>query len=159
MGPVMSICLLRKGLFPFYRFIPNYAIFAAYLKISIRHIAFFLAALFTITFVPFNAFHHHEEDEHTAALLSHQEEHSCELDKRFCQDAFTGNCEHGSHISTSDIKCFSCQFHFIKTFTAAEVYETNAVAEASVDYFLSPVSSESAGIQSLYNKGPPQNQA
>jgi hypothetical protein len=125
------------------------------LRAGIKHIVIFLTVIFTITLVPFNALHHHDEDEHTAALLSHHKEHSCELDERFCQDAFTGTCEHGSHISPEHVKCFSCQFHFIKTFSAAAVFQTNVPAGDSFAYFTAPVSIVSTGVNSINNRGPP----
>jgi hypothetical protein len=135
--------------------IPFYTIFAARLRSTTRHIAILLTALFTITFLPFNAFHHHQEDEHTAALLSHEKEHSCELDARFCQDSFIGECEHGSHISTTDVKCFSCQFHFIKTYAAATVYETAVISATPCQYYQKETSAVSVHIRNIYNKGPP----
>ncbi len=80
-----------------------------------KHIALFLVLLMGFSVLPYNAFHHHAEDEHLAAMLGHQEaNHHCELDAYFCQDALSNHCEHHAHISETHPECFSCSFHFIK---------------------------------------------
>jgi hypothetical protein len=80
-----------------------------------KHIAIFLLLLMGLSVLPYNAFHHHAEDEHLAAMLGHQEaNHHCELDAYFCQDALNNHCEHTAHVSEMHINCFSCNFHFIK---------------------------------------------
>jgi hypothetical protein len=64
-----------------------------------KHIAIFLLLLMGLSVLPYNAFHHHAEDEHLAAMLGHQE---------------ANHREHTAHVSEMHINCFSCNFHFIK---------------------------------------------
>jgi hypothetical protein len=67
--------------------------------------------------LPFNALHHHAEDEHGMAQ-HHNDlklEHHCELDDYYCATSNEeATCEHPQHIASTLTKCFSCDFHFIK---------------------------------------------
>jgi hypothetical protein len=125
------------------------------LRNSIKHIAILLTVVFTVTLLPFNALHQHHEEEHAAAMLSHEADHSCELDERFCQETFTRDCDHGSHIGTTHVKCFSCQFHFIKTFVSAGAHETTTFTATSHEYFIPATILVLAEVKNIQNKGPP----
>jgi hypothetical protein len=105
--------------------------------------------------LPFNALHHHAEDEHHIAIVSHQKDHSCELDEHICQGEFTGECDHSEHIRTTLPKCFSCQFHFIKTFEAANICSTGIFSDKVYSYFFSSYDLVASEANSIQNKGPP----
>lgn len=109
-----------------------------------------------ITLLPFNIFHHHVEDEHRMALAAHTEGHSCELDERFCQDAFSGDCKHESHIGTPDAKCFSCQFHFEKHYALAAALQAPVQVSYAQQHAPLIVHAAIRAAQLISNKGPPQ---
>ncbi len=81
-----------------------------------KHIAWLLATVFLMTLVPYNALHHHEEDVHYDALIAQEVNHACEFDEHHCEGEFSQSCEHTAHLCASHPNCFSCDFHFIKTF-------------------------------------------
>lgn len=92
-------------------------IFAPALSKFQSHIAWCLLCLFGITFLPFNAMHHHALDEHGMAqhVDALKTQHHCELDEYFCETSNEETtCEHPQHIASTLTKCFSCDFHFIK---------------------------------------------
>ncbi|TAE86778.1 MAG: hypothetical protein EAY81_05125 [Bacteroidetes bacterium] len=91
------------------------------------YIAWCLLCLFGITFLPFNALHHHAIEEHALAMhvdATHTQHH-CELDDYFCKTNNETSCEHPKHIAATLAKCFSCDFHFIKHYSLAHYYTLN----------------------------------
>lgn len=101
--------------------------------------AIVLLALFAVTLLPFNALHHHAEDEHMAAMLHHQHHpaHHCDLDEQFCQSGPDSDCGHDSHLAKQHPKCFTCDFHFIKLFETtdlATVFKQVSVAAVYRDF-------------------------
>jgi hypothetical protein len=73
-----------------------------------------LLLLFSITWLPLHVFHVHEVDVHEHALLSHDNEHTCEFDTHFCEYHDAGDCGHTAHLEPTHPGCFSCSFHFTK---------------------------------------------
>lgn len=133
----------------------NLSIFAS-LKNKVRYISLVMSGIFLVTFLPFNAFHHHESDLHRFALSTgHKDKHSCSLDEHLCDGEFTGSCEHDAHIGSPVPECFSCDFHFIKTFhKTASLYSHSPVS--SYHLFASPsYTLNKKQIQRAANKGPP----
>jgi hypothetical protein len=112
--------------------------------------------IFTVTFIPFNALHHHAEDEHAMAMHLHKvEEHHCELDEQFCQPSLNDHCGHYTHLAKPISKCFACTFHFIKHFESkAFEITTTAISQQYLFAQFVPSNLHSAWIY-LSNKGPP----
>ncbi len=131
--------------------------FPNFLKIKRKnnHIALFLTVIFFITFLPFNALHHHAEDEHRMALASHQKNHSCELDEHICQGEFTDHCQHASHISTTIVKCFFCQFHFEKNYEETGMQSTIIYSVDTKSHFEYITHAAITAAKLISNKGPP----
>ncbi|MES2779785.1 MAG: hypothetical protein V4651_07780 [Bacteroidota bacterium] len=122
-----------------------------------QYIAILLIALFAVTLLPYNALHDHAEDEHTAAMLHHENHptHHCELDEQFCGAETDVDCGHPAHLAKAHPKCFTCDFNFIKLFDA----DVNAIVAKQVS---SPVvfrEYKTAYLHKVFifvgNKGPP----
>lgn len=112
--------------------------------------------LFGITLLPFNFLHHHAEDEHGMAMLKHEEQdHHCELDEQFCRPELSNDCSHEQHISKTIAKCFSCEFHFIKHFTAQNLVIPGSHAVALRQYLALKSSCDQETLILPGNKGPP----
>ena len=127
------------------------------MKHQFLHIALLLLVIFTVTIVPFNALHHHAENEHAAVLHAHDidSHHHCELDDYFCQTDVNTPCGHNSHIQKTIEKCFSCEFHFIKHFETGQSI-AQLIQENSSPLFTAFISEKlHQAIILLSNKGPP----
>lgn len=74
--------------------------------------------LFIGTLLPYHAFHSHPAEEHLQAQhsLKQQGTHHCELEHLACQGDYKNDCEHKTHLSGPEEKCFSCQFDFVKCY-------------------------------------------
>lgn len=126
------------------------------MKRTYPHIALFLAALFLITVLPFNALHHHEEDEHLAVLHSHQSDvsHHCELDDHFCQPT-DKHCEHPAHLQKTIAKCFTCNFHFASPVELNNFSLTYFFNEIHINFQVPFYQIFNGATILLLNKGPP----
>jgi hypothetical protein len=113
--------------------------------------------VFTISGLPFNAFHQHQDDLHRIAVISNEENHHCELDTYSCQDELLQNheCNHNNHIKESIPHCFFCQFHFNKTFEIDNRCVSIFIKPSKELFFQLYVDSISASFDSILNKGPP----
>jgi len=117
--------------------------------------AILLLFVITITVVPFNALHHHEEDSHYHALIFKEVSHHCELDHQWCNTNELKNCNHNSHLSKPITKCFSCNFHFSISLLFANSIDINK--EELECFLLSPFCKSLFSIPAAApgNKGPP----
>ncbi len=117
-----------------------------------------MLAVFAVTFVPFNLFHHHADHGHAEAYYAHQnnEEHHCYLDDQLCQQGLETDCGHESHIQQSITKCFSCQFHFIKHFDSHEPMPVIRQYATPVTFGKLITGKLHAALIRISNKGPPQ---
>jgi hypothetical protein len=127
------------------------------LRNYVPYIAFGLLAVFAVSFMPFNALHHHAEDEHFASLYNQEiaASHHCELDDNLCDSELDHHCGHPFHLHKTIAKCFACEFHFIKHFeslAATHLLVKNKIV-LSYQRFFSPALHK-ANIR-LSNKGPP----
>jgi hypothetical protein len=117
---------------------------------------YLLMMVFAITVIPFNAFHHHDEDEHIAAHHSHEKNHSCALDHQFCKaEVLSESCEHESHVQTALPKCFSCTFHFIKQYTIQDEGHAVLLPQFKVTFGSYCLSDSDQILVWISNKGPP----
>jgi len=121
------------------------------------HIAFWLLLVFTGSFMPFNIWHHHAEDDHIAATHFHidEESHNCALDEQICQAQFENHCEHKTHLAKSVSKCFTCDFHFIKHVEHNNIkqnYILNAIVVLCSNFADNTLAD---ALILLSNKGPP----
>lgn len=132
-------------------------IFVAPLKSRHPYIAIVLIVLFAVTLLPYNALHHHAEDEHVAAMLHHEHHpsHHCELDDMSCQIGPDEDCGHDTHLSKTHLKCFSCEFHFVKVFGATSETLFGGVASTGVSFQQPTVGPLHGGFLFVGNKGPP----
>jgi type VI protein secretion system component Hcp len=96
------------------------------------YISMLLLAIISIAWLPNNVFHKHDSDTHLQHMVSgdHSHEHHCEMDSYVCQDVFTSDCEHASHLSAYHANCFVCEFVFTKHFDKSNGYLSNAFLEA-----------------------------
>lgn len=96
------------------------------------HISILLLAIISIAWLPYNVFHTHDSDTHLQHIVSgdHSHEHHCEMDSYVCQDVFTRDCEHASHLSAYHANCFICEFVFTKHFDKSNGYLSNTFLEA-----------------------------
>lgn len=135
----------------------NYRYSHIQLKIISRYIAIALLALFTVALLPFNAMHHHAEDEHMAAMLhrEHHPAHHCDLDEQFCQSGPNADCGHDTHLSKPHPKCFACDFHFIKLFEAANLTPLYKQVSAAVVFQELKHTMLNKAFIFVGNKGPP----
>jgi hypothetical protein len=122
------------------------------------HIALVLLVLFQITLLPFNALHHHSEDEHLSSLLHNKntENHHCDLDDLFCQPSAGYLCEHGNHLQRETTKCFTCHFHFVSSIDLT--HHNSSFINLAVTVKFKPYFSLAykGATVLLLNKGPPQ---
>lgn len=127
------------------------------LHTKVQYRVLLLLAMFLVTILPLNLFHHHAEEEHAAVLISHrhQDEHHCELDTHFCQPGLADHCSHQAHIQQSLAKCFSCQFHFVNSLVLAKELVMPFFTETSVRYLSYSGILFSGSTILLLNKGPP----
>lgn len=107
--------------------------------------------------MPFNFLHHHAEDEHGMAMHRHEkkEAHHCELDDHFCQPDSLSDCQHEQHIAKTIAKCFGCEFHFIKHYTATHSVTTFFQDVVCGDYRKFQPQQLREALILLSNKGPP----
>ena len=96
------------------------------------YISMLLLAIISIAWLPYNVFHKHDSDTHLQHMVSgdHSHEHHCEMDSYVCQDVFTSDCEHASHLSAYHANCLICEFVFTKHFYKSNGYLSNAFLEA-----------------------------
>jgi hypothetical protein len=113
--------------------------------------------VFGVTLVPYNALHLHAHDEHVAAMLHAQNEvkHHCELDEFACQLSLLHACDHKSHIATSHPDCFSCTFHFIKSYQSVQVLFNHILKPNFVSYCFKTLPSNTHTLPAETNRGPP----
>jgi hypothetical protein len=117
--------------------------------------ALLLTVVFSVALMPFNIFHQHEVDEHRLAVLTHQKDHYCELDKHICKDETVSTCGHEHHISEPIPKCFSCQFHVEKIFDAVPVVCFHLFLQESASHYSYVTLTASVALERASNKGPP----
>ncbi|MCG9880495.1 MAG: hypothetical protein MH472_07850 [Bacteroidia bacterium] len=127
------------------------------LKFFSKHIAIFFLLLFGLTLVPYNAMHKHEHDAHVAAMFNEQELelHHCELDELACQVSLLHECEHKNHITETHPDCFSCTFHFIKSYQSAQVLFNHILKPNFVSYCFKTLPSNTHKLPAETNRGPP----
>ncbi len=128
------------------------------MKILFQHISLVLLAIFTVTFVPFNALHHHAEEDHFAYVHAHKtiKNHHCELDSHFCQKDLEPNCGHSEHIKNTLENCFTCDFHFIKHFDQIQSISL-LLTESGLNVYNSLIVKKvHQTILFISNKGPPR---
>ena len=121
-----------------------------------RHIAILLLLVISASIMPFNALHKHCKEAHVEALLSGRTKlHNCELDAYACQNVFKQGCEHKNHLKSTTEDCFTCNFHFIKSYVSSVQGIHNAVNEYSFTYAFPFYKHLVNIIKCAYNKGPP----
>jgi len=128
------------------------------LTTRVTHIASALLVIFQLTLFPFNALHHHAEDEHLASILKADStnSHHCELDDFFCQPIPGSHCEHGNHLQREITKCFTCQFHFVSSMNLTHHYFLFIKGDTSIDFKPYLCLAYKGTTILLLNKGPPQ---
>lgn len=112
--------------------------------------------LFSMSQLPYNAFHFHGEEDHIlASHLAKEKNHHCELDDFYCQDGISHDCEHNSHIGKSIPQCFSCQFHFINQLSLVqqEILRVNLYSKLMFAKVI--VTDSEKSLPRAANKGPP----
>ena len=118
---------------------------------------FLLLAVFFISLLPYNAFHHHQDELHRIAVVAKDESHHCKLDDYSCQDDLLENheCEHQSHLAESTPDCFFCQFHFNKVFEITVPVSAFFVGKGNSIVQKTELHLFKNSIFILFNKGPP----
>jgi len=105
--------------------------------------------------LPFNAFHQHQIDEHNFAIASHQKNHFCEIDKNFCAGDNPVLCGHEHHINAPLEKCFTCQFHFEKTFDSLPMFSCKMISSQINEHQIYIAHEATLAAKIISNKGPP----
>lgn len=128
------------------------------MRSSRPYIAIVLIVLFAVTLLPYNALHHHAEDEHVAALLHHERHpsHHCELDDMNCLIGLDADCGHDTHLCKTHLKCFSCDFHFVKVFEATSETLFGGIASIGVSFQQPTLATLHGAFLFVGNKGPPE---
>ncbi|MFI5221791.1 MAG: hypothetical protein ACHQK8_05660 [Bacteroidia bacterium] len=119
-------------------------------------ISLFLAAIFSITLLPFSAFHSHEADEHYVALASHSKTHTCELDRNFCKGTTEFSCGHQEHFNNPIPKCFTCLFHFEKNYHSVSVFAIRIFTSGISKFYSTQILAAIFAARLISNKGPPE---
>ncbi len=113
--------------------------------------------MFFISLLPYNAFHHHQDELHKIAVVGNDESHHCKLDEYACQADLLQNhdCQHQNHLIESTPDCFFCQFHFNQLFEiTVPISKFSLTSGTSICTKINLQFLESLIIV-LFNKGPP----